>query len=474
MLGNPDNSQLEIQKTICFSPLVIHPDCLVREALNLFISEPETHGSASSVNWIWVVAQNQLLGIITAKQILSCWGQENELENLPVKAVMLPPDPTIYYSQLTSWAQIWEIFQTSNVTEIPVIDDNSEELVGILKRDWLFRQILFDRASITTSLSQPNSPNQNTIAQSRTEDLNRQLQSEQFLNSLSQQIRSSLDVQAILDITTQQIRTFLNCDRALIYQIYKNRSAQVRSQASIESKQPLQTSRIREFYPSPEWCQRYHQFQARVINDVYSELNVADQSPFLKFQIRASLIVPIICRGKVWSLLMVSDGETPRYWREEEVDLVKRGARQCAIALEQAITERNLRREVKKRQQAQQALENRQANSWILPTVCLGEFINLWRRRRGNGRFRLLMKGRWRYLGFPPMWIPPKPAIGLSGFIPKMCKKWKQKRKPQFAKKPVGNVNFGFVASKVSVGCKELPIPLPKLKMAILCLTGLF
>ena len=359
MLGNPDNLQPEIQQAICFSPLIIHPDCSIREALALLISETETNDTASKVNWVWVVAQKQLLGIITAKQILSCWGKRNELENLSVKSLMLSPEPTIDYSQLQSLAQIWEIFKTRNVTEIPVIDDNSEELVGILKRDWLCQQISFDRAS-AINLRQ-DSPNQTAIAQRRTEYLNRQLQSEQFLNSLCEQIRSSLNVQTILDITTQQIRQFLNCDRAFIYQIYKNRNAQVRSQASIQPNHLLQTCQIPEFYPSPEWCQRYHQFQVQVINDVCSELSATSQQSFLNFEIRASMIVPIICRGKVWSLLMVSQRDTPRHWRDEDIDIVKRVARQCAIALEQAITDRNLRREVKKRQQAQRELENRQA-----------------------------------------------------------------------------------------------------------------
>lgn len=426
MLGNSDNSQLDIKQTICFSPFIIHPDRVVSDALKLLVSEIEGNDSASNVNSVWVIAQNQLRGMMTTKQILSWWGQENKLESLLVKEVMLPIEETIYYSQLTNLAQVWEIFQTRNVSELPVINDSNHDFVGILRRDWLWQQIPLDRAAAFFSTTSPeqnspiseSEPHQETTPQKRTEYLTRQLQSEQSLNYLSEQICSCLDIQNILDTTTQEIRRFLNCDRALIYHIYHNGNAQIRSEANLGQQPSLLNRYIPEFYPNLPWRQRYHQLQVRVVHDVSSQLSLAEQQPFLEFEIRASMIVPIICRGKIWSLLMVSERTTPRYWRNEEINLVKRVARQCAIALEQAITERNLRREVKKRQKAQQALENRQAQLLDIANSLPGGIYQFVVTPEGKWSFPFANQGALALFGIPSDVDPSQAAHWFNRIHP--------------------------------------------------------
>ena len=202
------------------------------------------------------------------------------------------------------------------------------------------------------------------VLRARTRELTRTLRQESLLNSVTNTIRSALDyrqiLQAIVDTVGHMLevdvcllRPFQDeqlADKGFIYQ--KALSEEALEQGSI-GEVALSLSPLPSIPSAPHplvsplpilaqtvWETR----EVQVIHDVIDDQRIHGDTPelrergaaFAAANICSSLVVPLICQQELMAVLALHQCSLPRFWGEEEVQLVLMVADQAALALSQA------------------------------------------------------------------------------------------------------------------------------------------
>ena len=188
--------------------------------------------------------------------------------------------------------------------------------------------------------------------------LQQQFDKERLIHIIALRIRESLDLQACLQTTVDEVNQFLQVDRVLIYQFNPDWSGHV----PVESVAPNFVSVFQQTIQDPCFDGSYADFfskgQVRVVDDIYQENYKPCYIEFLaQFQVRAHLIVPILQGDSLWGLLMAHQCQSPRQWQSLEIDLLQKLAIQVAIAVQQAELYAKTQSELAERIRITQALK---------------------------------------------------------------------------------------------------------------------
>ncbi|MFQ3618024.1 MAG: GAF domain-containing protein [Cyanobacteriota bacterium] len=181
---------------------------------------------------------------------------------------------------------------------------------------------------------------------------------EQLMRTVTERIRRSLDLDEILSATVTEVRQILQADRVVLFQINPDNQGHVVQESVVPGWQALLGQDIHDpcFYEN--YIERYSQGRTWAIADVDDGTIQPCHAEFLRqFQVRASLIVPILQPGYLWGLLIAHHCAHPRDWKPDEIQLLKHLADQVAIALQQADLYRQTQLELAERQRAEAALQ---------------------------------------------------------------------------------------------------------------------
>lgn len=151
------------------------------------------------------------------------------------------------------------------------------------------------------------------------------------------QIRQSLDLATIWQTTVDAVQQFLGCDRALLYQFAADKSGQVVVEAVPDPQWSILGQTVRDACFEADWLKPYDERQARAIADVATANLSSCYAEFLAgFQIKANLVVPVLCESQLWGLLIAHSCTAPRFWQPEEIASLQQVAVQVGIAIQQA------------------------------------------------------------------------------------------------------------------------------------------
>jgi light-regulated signal transduction histidine kinase (bacteriophytochrome) len=173
--------------------------------------------------------------------------------------------------------------------------------------------------------------------QQRTAQLQQSLELTKVVKHISEQIRSTLDFQTILQTIVREVRALLNTDRAVIYQL----SQQTRGEVTVEDVRENGSSILglqgpNECFPD-DYARQYLKGRVRAIQNVNQDDLTPCHREFLQsLQVQANLTVPIVIESQVWGLLIVHECRSPRVWQMSEIDVLQQLASQAAIAIQQA------------------------------------------------------------------------------------------------------------------------------------------
>ncbi|MEH2068700.1 MAG: PAS domain S-box protein [Nostoc sp.] len=150
-------------------------------------------------------------------------------------------------------------------------------------------------------------------------------------------IRSSLNLEQVLQTTVTEVRQFLQADRVFI--TLNNANLGIRTIAeSVDPKYPSLSgwSTNDEAYIQ-ELKNLLKNNVVRVVEDITqmpksSKVTVHCQ----KFQTRASLAVPIMLNEELFGALIANQCSAPRHWQAIEIDLLQQMSQQVAIAIHQS------------------------------------------------------------------------------------------------------------------------------------------
>ena len=173
----------------------------------------------------------------------------------------------------------------------------------------------------------------------------------QQLQDIATQMRQTPDIDTLIKVTVEQIREKIGCDRALIYQFISFDSGTVLA----ESRTLDWTPALGENIPIILFgCYTNQDYLEPVAIDNINHLQLTPYQKQLleKFQIKASLSLPITVEGKIWGLLAVNNCSSTRQWQEVEITLLS----QITTELTYKLQSFEFQKELQKRTQAKKSV----------------------------------------------------------------------------------------------------------------------
>ncbi|MCC5608617.1 GAF domain-containing protein [Nostoc sp. CHAB 5834] len=191
--------------------------------------------------------------------------------------------------------------------------------------------------SSTTQPIEPNSEQQE-FHSDVTSSL-RQNEQQKALSGVIARIRESLDIETIFKITVIEVRQLLKSDRVSVFRFYPDLAWEgefIYEDVAKEWDSAL-AAKLRDHCFSEEFAGLYQQGRIRAIADIY-QVNASDCYIQIleRFQVRASIIAPLIKGKDLWGLLCIHQCSSPRQWEASEIEFVQLIAEHLGVALQQA------------------------------------------------------------------------------------------------------------------------------------------
>jgi len=167
--------------------------------------------------------------------------------------------------------------------------------------------------------------------------LKQQAEREKLMGAIAHRIRRSLNLHEILNTTVAEVRAFLQTNRVLIYQFQPDWNGVVLVESVDSQCGSILGTVIQEPYFAETYIALYQQGRIQAIEDI----NTAGFPPnyvdlLSQFQVKASLVLPIVQGEKLWGLLIAHHCIAPREWQPLEIKLLQELATQLAIAIQQS------------------------------------------------------------------------------------------------------------------------------------------
>jgi len=203
---------------------------------------------------------------------------------------------------------------------------------------WLemFAQLTLDESGQVRGIS--GTLNDITHRKAAEEALWRQAEQERLLRAIALRIHQSLELEEILTTTVTEIRQVLQSDRVLIFQLQPDGSGCVIVESVGAGWNSLLNYCLQDPCVTLQPCiDKYIRGYVQAIDDIETApLSDCYRDLLAPFQVRATLVAPIMQGSHPWGLLSVQHCETARQWHPWEIDLLRQLATQLAIAIQQA------------------------------------------------------------------------------------------------------------------------------------------
>ncbi|MBE9111269.1 PAS domain S-box protein [Nodosilinea sp. LEGE 07298] len=213
--------------------------------------------------------------------------------------------------------------------------------------------------------------------------LQRQVQQEYLLNDITEDIRQSLDLEAVLARAVERSRAMLESDRVIVFRFGGNGEGQVIAESVGHGLRPILASTIHDPCFSDRYVEAYRQGRVGAIDDLeQAGIEPCHANLLRQFQVRANLVVPILrsdagpddagqndagpderntANNELWGLLIAHQCTAPRRWQSAEIALLKRIASKTSVAIQQSELYGQVLQELQKREQIQQVLQESEA-----------------------------------------------------------------------------------------------------------------
>lgn len=169
------------------------------------------------------------------------------------------------------------------------------------------------------------------------EVLKQQTEQERMITAIAQNIRQSLDSTQVLNTTVAEVRQFLDTDRVFIYRFEPDWSGTIVIESVVPGLAPAVGTNIQDTYFIETCGEPYKNGRIQAIENIYTAgLTPCHVDLLARFQVKASLVVPILKGQQLWGLLVAYHCSNPRKWQQLEIDLLQKLATQVAIAIQQA------------------------------------------------------------------------------------------------------------------------------------------
>jgi PAS domain S-box-containing protein len=183
--------------------------------------------------------------------------------------------------------------------------------------------------------------------------LRQQNELQRLLQNITLKIQREINIDQILHVAVTESRILLNADRVGIYKFDADWNGEfivesVRTPELSILQRAINDSCFRDHY-----LEKYRQGHISSIDDVAHSTQIADchRELLQQFDVQANVVSPIVCKSKLWGLLIAHQCSAPRQWQDFEIEMLGQISNHVAIALQQAEMNQYLEAQVRERTQ---------------------------------------------------------------------------------------------------------------------------
>jgi two-component sensor histidine kinase/CBS domain-containing protein len=313
---------------------------------------------------------SQPVGLILERHVLQLWALGLDLSQIRAETVMSAP--FLHFASSESVLVAYWKMQQTKVQRFGVYGNQGDLLGVVSPTSFLETLDLSEMQSIVEQLQRSikqfeTSRSQSTQDQRPELDLQllenpvgllEQLQCSQILAGMALHIRESLNLNDILQRSVEDVRHFLKTDRVIIYKFHPDWSGTTVVESVENGWRPALNSSVRDTCFGQNYAQAYKEGRTQVCEDIYTAgLTQCHIDILVIYDIRASLVVPILQGEHLWGLLCAYHCSGPRRWHSFEVELLKQLATHMAIAIQQSELYQQVQNELKERRRTEEQLK---------------------------------------------------------------------------------------------------------------------
>ena len=293
---------------------------------------------------------------------------------------------------------VQQIMEQRLIRRLMVTGENGE-LLGIVTQTSILKALnpleLYKLADCLEKQVKQLEAEKVALLESRTADLERQLEArtvalrgkverEKLVAQISNRIRTSLNLQEILDVCVAEVRSLLNCDRVIVYQFQPDWSAVIIAESVAHGWCVTLGNQIDYACLPPNISTSYNSEQAIVVNNIYTADYTDRYIQLLEqFQVKANLVMPIRVTRQLWGLLIGHQCDHHREWRPEDTTLFRDISIQLEIALQQVLAYQQAQTDLEERKKAEvereQAFDRLQASEQRYATLTAAAPVGIFR-----------------------------------------------------------------------------------------------
>ena len=171
--------------------------------------------------------------------------------------------------------------------------------------------------------------------------LQQQLETEakltQYFTDAVRYIRESLDREDILEISVEEVRRVLNCDRVVVYSLNEFRYGNVIAESVAPGWTRALNKHIEDPCFEPTYREKYRNGRVRAWSNIYEAgMKQCHVEQLEKLEVKANLVTPVVSEGKLFGLLVAHQCSDFRDWQQNEIRWVTCIATQVGFALDNA------------------------------------------------------------------------------------------------------------------------------------------
>ncbi|MGB7439685.1 MAG: GAF domain-containing protein [Coleofasciculaceae cyanobacterium] len=177
------------------------------------------------------------------------------------------------------------------------------------------------------------------------------------LNEISLRIQECLEIEQVYRVAVEESLKLMQADRIVLYRFGANWDGQIVAESVRQGWLKISDWTKRQNYNEEvscfptEYIEPYCKGKVWVQEDIsQAGLTACHEEQLKKWQVRANVVVPILCNQSLYGLLAVHQCSSSRQWRQSEIEVFKQVALQVGYALDQALL-------IEQVQQARQAAE---------------------------------------------------------------------------------------------------------------------
>jgi diguanylate cyclase (GGDEF)-like protein len=217
----------------------------------------------------------------------------------------------------------------------------------VLKRAWEFYELAQENFRLRNNYEDMENKTRMLEEQTRKliQDLTmkdairtKHVERERLIYSISNVVRSYVDIQKVLETTVEKIGSAFAVSRCLLIHTAEKQS---------DDEQILQvfefthnTPSVKEIFNSKGGndfaSSAFTLMRAQELSLPFSDLNNFDRNFLLKLDFQSGLIIPLLLREQSLGVLFLQDCLEPRHWSIDDISLIESLADQISVAIENA------------------------------------------------------------------------------------------------------------------------------------------